>query len=188
MRDELENKWTLSISELLKKELDNNKYEVVCFERVPYSVYINGYSDNKEDIELMKYEVDLLIKEKRDNYSIPRMIIESKYRKITTHDVITYSNKAKCHKNLYNGLRYGLMIGNSIEKNVSSRIVNHGDNFDFIFIFENEKPNEKEWNVFVDIIKRNLESADKLESIINERRKRDKKRYYCIEKNISFYE
>ena len=38
MRDRLEDQWTLSICELLRKELDSNKYEVVCFEKVPYSV------------------------------------------------------------------------------------------------------------------------------------------------------
>lgn len=188
MRDRLEDQWTLSICELLKKELDNDKYECVCFERVPYSVTINGYKDNKEDISLMKYEVDLLIKEKRDNYSIPRLIIESKYKKITTHDVITYSNKAKAHKKLYNGLRYGIMVGNSNEKNINSRLINHGDDFDFMFIFDAERPNDKEWNVFLDIVKRNLESADEIENVFNDGRKKDKKRYFCVEKNIKFYE
>ncbi len=71
---------------------------------------------------MKRYEVDLLIKEKRDTYSIPKLIIESKYGKITTHDTITYSNKAKTHKDLYSGLRYGLMIGNSNELGVSPKM------------------------------------------------------------------
>ena len=119
----------------LKKELDSNKYEVVCFEKVPYSVFVSDYKNNKENIKFMKYEVDLLIKEKQDNNLIPRIIIESKYKTFSTHDAITYSDKAKGHKELYSGLRYGFMIGNSNEKYIASRLMNHGSNFDFMIAF-----------------------------------------------------
>lgn len=178
----------MKICELLKKELDNSRYEVVCFERIPYSISINSYTDNNVDVDIMKYEVDLLIKEKRGNYSIPKLIIESKYGKITTHDTITYSNKAKAHKDIYNGLRYGLMIGNSNEKGVSPRIIQHSNEFDFMIVFQNDNPNEKEWKTFIEVIKKNLIISNKLESIISDRRKKDKVRYCCIEKNIEFYE
>lgn len=188
MRDRLEDQWTLSICELLKKELDSNKYEVVCFEKVPYSVFVSDYKNNKENVKFMKYEVDLLIKEKQDNNLIPRIIIESKYKTFSTHDAITYSDKAKGHKELYSGLRYGFMIGNSNEKYIASRLMNHGSNFDFMIAFNDDVPNDKEWILFVDIIKRNLECANKLENIINDRRKKDKKRYFCIERNMNFYE
>lgn len=188
MRNNKENPWTLKICDLLKKELDNNKYEVACFEKIPYSVFINSYSENNANIDIMRYEVDLLIKEKRGNYSIPKLIIESKYGEITTHDTITYSNKAKAHKDLYSGLRYGLMIGNSNELGVSPRIINHGDNFDFIFVFKSDTPSDKEWALFVDIIKRNLDISNKLENIISGKKNKDKVRYSCIEKNIEFYE
>lgn len=188
MRNNKEDLWTLKICDLLKEELDNNRYEVVCFEKIPYSVFINSYSEDNADIDIMKYEVDLLIKEKRGNSVVPKLIIESKYGKITTHDVITYSNKAKAHKDLYSGLRYGLMIGNCNEKGVSPRIVNHGDNFDFMFVFREDKPNDREWKLFVDIIKRNLVISNKLENIISGKNTKDKVRYSCIEKNIEFYE
>lgn len=188
MRNNKEDLWTLKICDLLKKELDNNRYEIVCFEKIPYSVFINSYSESNTNIDIKRYEVDLLIKEKRGNLSIPKLIIESKYKKITTHDTITYSNKAKAHKDLYSGLRYGLMIGNSDELGVSPRIVGHGDNFDFMFVFSEDTPNEKEWNLFVDVIKRNLEISNKLESIISEKNTKNKVRYSCIEKNIEFYE
>ncbi len=188
MKNKKEDLWTLKISELLKKELDNNIYEVVCFEKIPYSVFINSYSENNTDIDIMRYEVDLIIKEKRNNNSIPKLIIESKYGKITTHDTITYSNKAKAHKDLYSGLRYGLMIGNSNEKGVSPRIIQHGNEFDFMIVFQNDNPNEKEWKTFIEVIKKNLTISNKLESIISDRRKKDKVRYCCIEKNIEFYE
>ena len=90
MRDRLEDLWTESICELLKKELDSNRYEVSCFEKVPYSIFVNGYKNGIEDLEMLKYEVDLLIKEKRDNYAVPRLIIESKYKKILFEFFITF--------------------------------------------------------------------------------------------------
>ena len=188
MRDRLEDVWTEKICELLKKELDSNRYEVSCFENVPYSIFVYGYKNGIEVLEMLKYEVDLLIKEKRDNYAVPRLIIESKYKKISTHDAITYSNKAKCHKDIFCGLRYGIMVGNSNDKYLPSRVLNHGNDFDFMFIFQDDNPSDKEWNLFVDIVKRNLESADKFEDIIKERRKRGKKKYICIESDLKFYE
>lgn len=188
MRDRLEDIWTESICELLKKELDNNKYEISCFEKVPYSIFVNGYKNGVEDLEMLKYEVDLLIKEKRNNYAVPRLIIESKYKKISTHDVITYSNKAKCHKDIFCGLRYGIMIGNSNYNDLPPRMLNHGNDFDFMIMFNDDKPNNKEWKTFVDLVKRNLESADKFEDVIKENRKHNKKRYFCIESDLKFYE
>lgn len=74
----------------------------------------------------MEYETDLVIKEKINNYYIPRIIIESKYGNITTHDAITYSNKAQAHKNLYVGLRYVIMLGNI--PNIPARLLQHGKN------------------------------------------------------------
>ena len=64
MEQKKENEWTKSICELLRKELDTNKYEITCLERVPYRANIVGFDDNgKEKIEYMKYQTDLLIKE-----------------------------------------------------------------------------------------------------------------------------
>lgn len=98
MRDRLEDKWTMKICDKLKDELDNNKYEISCFDKVPYSVYIEDYKNEEEKIKYRKYEVDLVIKEKRGKNLVPKVIIESKYNTYSTHDVITYSNKAKAHK------------------------------------------------------------------------------------------
>lgn len=191
MRNKKENLWTEIICDLLKEELDNNKYEVVCLEKIPYSVYLNKISKDEKEIKiksLKKFEVDLLINEKKDNCLIPRLIIESKYESITTHDVITYSNKAKAHKDLYSGLRYGLMIGNSKEKGVSPRVIEHGNNFDFVFVFQNDIPTKKEREIFVKIVKRNLDISNKLDNIVIDKGKKDREIYYCIEKNIEFYD
>ena len=188
MRDRLEDKWTMKICDKLKDELDNNKYEISCFDKVPYSVYIEDYKNEEEKIKYRKYEVDLVIKEKRGKNLVPKVIIESKYNTYSTHDVITYSIKAKAHKELYNGLKYGFMIGNCNEKSIKSRSLSHGENFDFMFVFSDELPTDKEWNLFVNVIKRNLDSSNKYENIISDRNKKDKNNYICIEKQLNFYE
>lgn len=188
MRTKREDIWSKSICELLKKELDKDKYIVSCFERVPYSIFVNGYKNGIEDLEMLGYEVDLLIKEKRGNYEVPRLIIESKYNGISTHDAITYNDKAKCHKEIFCGLKYGIMIGNCKDKYVPARMLSHGNDFDFMFVFEDDEPSAKEWQLFVDIVKRNLDSANKYENIIRDRRKRGKKKYFCIEKDLRFYD
>lgn len=182
MYNKKENEWTKSIAELLRKELDEEKYLVVCFERVPYATLIK---DNG-DVDVWKYEVDLLIKEKVNNEYMPRLIIESKYNCISSHDVITYNDKAKCHKSLYCGLKYGMMVG-KCKDSVPSRFVQHGDNFDFIIAFKDDEPTEKEFKVFVDIIKDNLYSGNKMENIVFNRRKKNKERYFCIERKVNFY-
>lgn len=183
MNEKLENIWTMKICEMIKKELDNTMYEVVCFEKVPYAVSIN----NSGIADIRKYEVDLLIKENVNNEYVPRLIIESKYKSVTTHDLITYSNKAISHKNLYSGLRYGLMIGNCKES-ISYRIIKHGNEFDFVTIFKDDIPTQKEMELFVKVIKRNLEYATHIEKIISDSRKKEKNRYFCIEHNLEFHE
>ena len=186
MKQKLENEWTKSICELLKKELDTNKYLITCLEKVPYRANVVGYNDKGQEIvEYMSYQTDLLIKEKVNNYYIPRLIIESKYGSVTSHDAITYSNKAQAHKEIYNGLRYGIMIG-KVDK-VPTRLIQHGNNFDFMFSFEDDKPNNEEWNLFVNIVKKNLEISKVYEEAMSDRRKRDKSKFNCIERDCIFH-
>ena len=174
-----EKEWTISIKEKLEKEIDTQKYEITCGERVPYTANIGL----NQQIDFKKYETDLLIKENVDGSFIPRLIIESKYLNVTTHDTIAYNNKALAHKNLYMGLRYGLMIGNSKSK-ITPKVLQHGMNFDFMMAFENDIPTEKEWELFVRVVKNNLEIASKYSAFMEKSRGSN---ITCIEKNITFH-
>ncbi|MGA3198298.1 MAG: hypothetical protein ABSD89_02715 [Halobacteriota archaeon] len=55
------------------------------------------------------FQTDLCIFLKKNDILLPKMFFEFKGRDITTHDIITYSNKAKRHKQIYPYLRYGLI-------------------------------------------------------------------------------
>ena len=169
-----EDEWTKSIANMLEKEL-SKKYIVTCLEYVPYKID----SIDNNIIKYKKYQTDLLIKEKVGNNYIPRLIIESKFGGVTTHDAITYSNKAKDHKNIYNSLRYGIMIG-KIDK-VPLRLIQHEEYFDFMFTFNNEIPNDNEWKLFIKIIKKNLLISKSIDDM------NKNNNYKCIEKDYIFH-
>ena len=79
------------------------------------------------------FEQDIVIYEqKTEGHTtiIPRVIIEVKYERVTTHDAIVYSYKAECIKRIYPFCRYGMVIGDA--KNIPGRVLRHGRQFDFL--------------------------------------------------------
>ena len=56
------------------------------------------------------FETDLCVFERKPSgVEIPRVVLEFKGR-ISTHDILTYSAKAKKHKQVYPYLRYGIVM------------------------------------------------------------------------------
>jgi hypothetical protein len=56
------------------------------------------------------FQTDLCVfEEKKEDLFIPRVVMEFK-GSITTHDVLTYSAKARKHKQVYPYLRYGIIL------------------------------------------------------------------------------
>jgi hypothetical protein len=102
--------------------------------KIPYSFEIISYKDNKpEETNLIKYETDLIICQNlSENKWKPRIIIEGKLNSVTTHDAITYSQKAATHKNVHLFLRYGILIGNRKHFPLPGRLFRHGDHFNFM--------------------------------------------------------
>jgi hypothetical protein len=74
------------------------------------------------------FETDLCVFEEHDGVEIPRVVIEFKPR-ITTHDVLTYSAKARKHKQIYPYLRYGMIMG--AERALPGRFFVHNEALDF---------------------------------------------------------
>lgn len=159
-----------------------------------YKNYKNRYIVDCQKIEknqINYYNTDIAVVKRIDDEIVsPKLIIEAKYKNINTHDPITYSNKAFLHKHLFKGLRYGVIVGNykytkengksrdDDECYIPIRVLENSDSFDFVYFMEdNYNPNEIK--KLIDIIKNNIELADKLEKYnLND----DK--YMCIEKNI----
>lgn len=75
------------------------------------------------------FQTDLCILETKPSGTvIPRVVFEFKTR-ITTHDVLTYSAKARKHKQVYPYLRYGVVM--SEERQIAGRVFNHNESLDF---------------------------------------------------------
>ena len=74
------------------------------------------------------FQTDLCVFEKRGTIQLPRVVLEFKTR-ITTHDILTYSAKARKHKQVYPYLRYGLVA--SEELSVPGRLFTHNEALDF---------------------------------------------------------
>ena len=77
------------------------------------------------------FQTDLCIFERKKNLDIPRVVLEFK-RGLSTHDVLTYSAKARRHKQVYRYLRYGLVVAK--EKPALSKFYNHNEGLDFCLV------------------------------------------------------
>ncbi|HZZ95185.1 MAG TPA: hypothetical protein VFE23_21680 [Usitatibacter sp.] len=75
------------------------------------------------------FQTDLCVFETLDgDTKIPRVVLEFKPR-ISTHDVLSYSAKARKHKQIYPYVRYGIVIGS--EEKVPGRFFTHNEALDF---------------------------------------------------------
>lgn len=75
------------------------------------------------------FQTDLCVFETvADKVRIPRVVLEFKER-LTTHDVLTYSAKARKHKQVYPYLRYGLVVSGL--STLPGRYFKHNEALDF---------------------------------------------------------
>jgi len=75
------------------------------------------------------FETDLCVFERRTaNLRIPRVVLEFKPG-LSSHDVLTYSTKARKHKQVYPYLRYGLVVAR--HSAVPGRFYTHNEALDF---------------------------------------------------------
>lgn len=108
------------------------------------------------------FQTDLCIFEKKEDIEIPRVVLEFKPR-ITTHDVLTYSAKARKHKQVYPYLRYGFVV--SEVGFVPRRFFIHNDALDFFAALGKiRRPNELD-RFFARLIKAEIETSKRVESV-----------------------
>ena len=103
----------------------------------------------------------ILMKKKKKEILLPRVVFEFK-NDISTHDVITYSNKATRHKQIYPYLRYGLVIYNRPE--IPRKFFIHNEGIDFFLAIKRTNKNLN--TILKDIIKREIKMSKILESTI----------------------
>ncbi len=184
-----ENEWTKMICDKLAKDLKFLDLQVDVLQRIPYANMITSYTMEEgkwEPNELVSslFETDLVVYENISGIIKPRVVVEAKIKSATTHDAITYSYKAQKHKEITPYLRYGIMLGAQGNYSLPVRLFRHGANFDFMFSFEGEEPTAEEWMYFLGMIKREVDYSRKMESILNESGKKDRKHYFMIQKQL----
>lgn len=108
------------------------------------------------------FQTDLCIFEKKsEEVSIPRVVLEFKTR-ITTHDILTYSAKARKHKQVYPYLRYGLIASDMAA--VPRRFFVHNESLDFCAAISTHRIGDLPQ--FFEILSQSeVEASRKLESV-----------------------
>jgi len=154
--------------------------------KLPYSSEILNYSDGEPYKQnFIGYETDILIFEQLNEKTWkPRIIIEAKINSVTTHDAITYSQKAQSHKNVHPYLRYGILIGNRKHYPLPGRLFRHGPHFDFMQSWKTFKSDKKEWTTLIDILKSEYEASLTLDEIIYNSRSKGREKYTCLHRPL----
>lgn len=126
------------------------------------------------------FQTDICIFEKIRNIEFPRLVIEFK-TKITTHDILTYSNKAGKHKSIYPALRYGILVSDI--DNIPNRFFIHNEHLDFFIAAK--KYRTKGSSTFIeDLITKEIQISKILEKIHFEDKKYDYYRNEIIFENF----
>ena len=130
------------VTKLVKKILPD-KYIPIPKANLYYQITLDNNLELKVDPKKPKrgqsaFQTDLCIFLKRRDLLLPKVVMEFK-ESLSTHDVITYSNKAKRHKQVYPYLRYGL-ISYNISK-ISKKFFLHNESLDFYLTLGKYKKN-----------------------------------------------
>ena len=187
-----ENDWTKSLCDIIKEHGIGENIYIDVLKKIPYAFEVSAFDEDwKVDEESLcetSFETDLVVYEKNNGKIIPRVIIESKVGTVTTHDAITYSHKAMYHKNVIPFVRYGIMLGAREQYPLPGRLFRHGTNFDFLFSFVDYQPTEKEMDMFIQMLKKEIGYSHRIEEILFNSRSRNRKRYYMLQKEFHLEE
>lgn len=105
----------------------------------------------------LAFQTDILIRNDR----IPLVVIETKFGRYDTHNILTYSAKALKHKEVYPYLRYGLILGNNDK--IHTRFFTHNVGFDFALAIPKECDDFKD---LVEIVKKQIEVSELIQSFL----------------------
>jgi len=108
------------------------------------------------------FQTDLAVFEEiAPGVEIPRVVMEFKAN-LTTHDVLTYSAKARKHKQVYPYLRYGIVIGSIAE--LPGRFFTHNEGLDFGVAAASFRENRLH-EMFADLLRDEIATSRRLEAI-----------------------
>lgn len=182
-----EREWVKTVVELLRGELrlPRLSLEVSYRTRLPYAHEIIEYGKGMPSKHnTVAYETDILIAEVGTDVWKPRIVIEGKLGRVSTHDAITYSEKASTHKKVHPYLRYGILLGNREHYPLPGRLFRHGAYFDFMLSWIKSNPSPSELALLLKLLRDELRASRNLEEILYRSRSRLRKRYTILHRPL----
>lgn len=162
-----------------------SRCEAIVGKRLSYGLEAVHYVGDEPEQRSHGYQTDILIVEWMDaDMWKPRVVIEAKLAKVTTHDAITYSQKAATHKAVHPYLRYGIVLGDRKHYPLPGRLFRHGAHFDFMYSFAAEAATSDELATFVSLIEEEVEASRTLEHILYESRRPGRDRYTLLQRRL----
>lgn len=166
-----EKEWVKSIIINIEKLLrqTDDSISVVDGHRLSYANEVLTYGkDNKpNEQKSIGYETDILVYEQLDDTTWkPRVVIETKLGSVTTHDAISYSQKAQTHKYVHPYLRYGILIGDREHHPLPGRLFRHGQHFGFMLSWKSFRADKKEMKRLIEIVNDEIQASKTLDEIL----------------------
>jgi len=158
-----------AIVEALRKNIADLDVKVEPHKSLWYSLHVSDSGQIEPTGDKPKrghdaFEQDIVVFEIKGKRDVPRVVIETKVYRCSTHVAITYSNKARLLKQVYPFLRYILALGGM--DRVTPKLIKHGEFFDGIMVleFDSSKKSigEKDLGDFIDFIRREINASRKI--------------------------
>lgn len=124
------------------------------------------------------------IQEYDDGRWIPRVVVECKIGRISTHDALTYSAKASTHKHVHPYLRYGFLANEREHYAIPGRLVRHGAYFDFMVTWCATRPKKQEWNAFCELLKQEVQYSRDLQALLQTSRSSRRTKYTILHRPL----
>ena len=162
--------------ELINSKLDKTQFIAYRGKSILYELKIDEELNIIGDPKNPKrgsgaFETDVTIFAKKGDVEVPFIVLEVK-ECLTSHDVITYSNKASRHKAVYPYLRYGLVSYNLDV--IPKRFFKHKRDIDFFLAvrdYFNDKDKLRE--ILFELVKNELKIFENLQKILHSKEKLD---------------
>ncbi len=172
-----EQAWVETIKRDIGPALSDQCISVETRVRLPYAVHVTGYRSRRGKATLADpqvrdhpYQTDFLIAETHEpsGVLVPRVVVEFKLGKVTTHDALTYSTKAGTHKNIHPYLRYGIVIGD-FPKPLPNRLLRHGHQFDFMMTLPSKDLSDEDRRRLIKLLKQEVKASRTLSKLLLEK-------------------
>jgi len=168
-----ESAWVKKLIPRLEDEINQTstkrfRAKVSAGKRLEYRHEVFQYSNSGDArTKPTHYQTDVLVWDEMDgDLWTPRVVIECKLARVSTHDAIIYSNKAATHKEVHPYLRYGILIGKLGANDVPNRVLRHGASFDFMMVWRDEKASPDEWSRFIKVLKSEIRASRNIQGLI----------------------